>query len=119
MKHRLAGAGAHVNDCTVSAFNVALAGDLGSGKMAPSDEFGVMCIRFLQAREMLFGDHENVGGGLRMNIFKGKNVIVFVDLFSGNFTAKYVAEKAVGRGIGHGSLTMRNDNIKTNRPATE
>lgn len=118
MKYRLPCTRAYVNNCAVSVFDVALAGDLGGGKMAPSDEFGVMRIRFLQSSEVFFGDYENVGGGLRIDVFKGKNVIVFVNLFRGNFAAEDTAEKAVGRGIGHGSLTMRNDNIKTGHPAT-
>ncbi len=119
MKHRLPCTRAYVNNGAVSVFDVALAGDLGGGKVALSDEFGMVCIRFLQSRKMFFGDNENVSGGLRIDVFKGKNVIVFVDLFRGNFAAEYTAEKAVGRWIGHGSLSMRNDNIKTNHPATE
>jgi hypothetical protein len=62
---------------------------------------------------MFFGDDEDVGGGLRVDVFEGEDVVVFVDFFGGDFATEDAAEEAVG--IGHflftGVLALGNDSI--------
>ena len=97
----LSGAGANVEDGAVSLLDVALAGDLGGGEMAAADQFGVGGFGLFQSREMSFGNDEHVRGCLRVDVFKGEDVIVFVNLLGGNFSTNDAAEEAAGSCIGH------------------
>lgn len=101
----LSGAGADVEDSAVSVLDLALASDLCGGEMAAADDFGIGGFGFFQSREMPFRNDENVRGGLRVDVFEGDDVIVFMHFFGRNFAADDAAEKAVG--IGHGWLTWR------------
>lgn len=85
----------NVQHCSISLFDVALASDLGGGQVALSDNLGIFLLRFLEAREMLLGNDQDVGRSLRMNVFKSENVLVFVNLFRGNFSANDSAEEAI------------------------
>jgi hypothetical protein len=62
---------------------------------------------------MLFGNDEDVGGSLGVDIFKGEDVLVFVDFLGGNFAGDDAAEETIG--IGHFPFTWwlagRNDSI--------
>jgi len=123
----LSGAGANIENGAIALFDVALASDLSGGKMATADDFGVVGFGFLQSSEMFFGDDEHVRGSLRINVFEGEDVVVFVDFFRGDFSAQDAAEEAVG--IGHIEFTragyLGNDSIgeaglsanKKSRPA--
>jgi hypothetical protein len=102
----LSGAGAHVEDGAVSLFDVALAGDVGGGEVAAADEFGVGGFGLFQSDKMFFGDDEDVGGGLRVDVFEGEDVVVFEYFFGGNFAAEDAAEEAVGGRVSHGSLSF-------------
>src|ERR1700680_1520764 len=53
---------------------------------------------------MFFGDDEDVGGGLRVDVFEGEDVVVFVNFFGGDFSAENAAEEAVW--IGHFLFTQ-------------
>jgi len=79
--------------------------DLGGGEMAPADDFGVFRIRFLQSGEMFFGNDENVCGRLRVDVFEGEDVVIFVNFLRRNFAADDAAEEAIR--IAHGWLTWR------------
>jgi hypothetical protein len=53
-----------------------------------------------------------VGGGLRVDVFEGDDLVVFVDFFGGDFATEDAAEEAVG--IGHflfPRVHRGNDNI--------
>jgi hypothetical protein len=95
----LSGTGADVEDGAVALLDVALAGDLGGGQVAAADQFGVGGLGLFQSGNMFFGNDEDVGGGLRVDVFEGENVVVLVDFLGGNFAAQNAAEQAVG--IGH------------------
>jgi hypothetical protein len=92
----LACAGADVEDRAVSLLDFALARNLRGGEMASADHLGVRRFRFFQAGEMFLGNDEYVRGRLRLDIFEGKDVVVFVNLLCGNFTANDATEKAIG-----------------------
>ena len=102
MEDGLSGTGAYIDDGAVSVFNFALAGDLGCGEVAASDDFGVGCLRFFQSGKMPFRNDERVRGRLRIDVLEGKNVLVFVDLLGRNFSADDAAKETVGvGGLGH------------------
>jgi len=95
MKDGLAREGADVDHGAVAIFDAALAGDLGGGKLASADDFRVFGLRFFQAGDVLLGDDENVCRPLRIEILEGEDVVIFEDLFRGDFAAKQAAEKTV------------------------
>ena len=99
----LSGAGADVEDGAVALLDVALAGDVGGGEVAAADEFSVGGIGFFQSGKMLFGDDENVRGGLRVNVFEGEDVVILVNFLGGNFAVDDAAEEAIG--LGHNWFT--------------
>ena len=55
---------------------------------------------------MFFGNDEDVGGGLGVDVFEGEDVVVFVNFFGGDFTAEDAAEEAVGGRVSHGLLSF-------------
>lgn len=105
MKYRLSRPRAHVKDCPVSLFDVPLARNLGCRQVATANRFSIFRLRFFQSSEMFLGDDEYVRRGLRVDIFKGKDVIVFVDFSRGNLATENAAKKAV-RGLGHRWFTL-------------
>src|ERR1035437_1490010 len=62
---------------------------------------------------MLFGNDEDVGGSLWVDIFKGEDVLVFVDFLGGDLCGDDAAEETIGSG--HFPFTWwlarRNDSI--------
>ena len=77
MKHGLSGAGSHVEHSPIAVFNAALARDFRRYQMAPPDDPGMLSRRFLQAANMLLGDHQHMGRGLRVDVLERKCVLVF------------------------------------------
>ncbi len=117
VEDRLSRAGTDIEDRAVSLLDVALAGYLGGGEVATADDFGVGRLGFLQSREMFLGNDEDVCGGLRVDVFESKDVIVFVNFFRGNFAAEDAAEQAVGGRVCHGidgckEPILRNDSTR-------
>src|SRR5271166_6239899 len=108
VKHRLTCAGTDIQDSAVSLLDLALARDFGSGEMAAANDLGVGGLGFLQSSKMPFGNDEHMRGCLRVDVFEGEDVFVFVDFLGRNLAADDATEKAVW--IGHGSVPGRNDN---------
>jgi hypothetical protein len=100
----LSGTRTDVEDGTISLLDVALAGDLGGGEMAPADDLGVGRLGFFQSAKVSLGDDEDVCGCLGIDVFEGENMIVFVNFFGGDLAAKDTAEEATG--ITHRILTL-------------
>ena len=102
----LSGAGADVEDGAVSMLDVALAGDVGGGEVAAADDFGVGGLGLFQSGKMFFGDDEDMGWGLRVDVFESENVVVLVNFFGGNFAAEDAAEEAVGGRVRHDFISL-------------
>src|SRR5215475_13293414 len=64
--------------------------------MAAANDFHVFRLRFLESRNVLLWNHEHVCRSLRVNVVKGKGVLVFVDLLRRHFAADYAAEQTIG-----------------------
>jgi hypothetical protein len=112
VEDRLSGAGADVEDGAVALLDVALASDLGGGEVAAADDFGIGGLGFFESGKMFFGDDEDVSGGLRVDVFEGEDLVVFVNLLGGDFAGDDAAEEAVG--IDHFGFTrvhLGNDSI--------
>jgi len=92
VEDRLSRARSNIKDGAVSVLDVALAGDLGSSKVAAAYHFGVGCLRLFQSSKMLFRNDEHVRGCLRPNVFERKDVFVFVNFFGGYLAADHTAE---------------------------
>jgi hypothetical protein len=106
MKHGLPRSWTHVKHGPVSLFDIPLARNLSRCEVAAANHFRVVSLRFLQSCKMFLGDDQHMRGSLRVDVFKGEHVLVFVNFLGGNLAAENAAEKAVARGVGHGSLTM-------------
>jgi hypothetical protein len=97
----LSGARTDVEDGAVSVFDVALAGNLRGDEMAAANDFCVAGLGLFQTRKVFLGNDENMRGRLRVNVFEGEDVIVFVNLLRGEFAPDDAAEKAIGTGFRH------------------
>lgn len=91
----LSGAGADVHDSAIAVFDGALAGDVGGGELAAADEVGILGLGFLQAGNVFFGNDENMRGALRVEIFEGEGVVVFVDFLGRDFAAHDATKQAI------------------------
>ncbi len=107
VEDRLAGAGTDIEDGTVSVLEVALAGDLGGCQMAAADDVGVGGGSLFQSGEVALGNDEHVRRRLGVDVFEGEDVVILVNLLSGDFVAQDAAEEAVG--IGHEFTFCGND----------
>jgi hypothetical protein len=103
MEHGLSGARPDIDYRAVSVFNAAPAGDLGGYQLAAAQGLGIIWFSLFQTANVFFGNHEDVSGCLRVNVFKGVTIIVFVDLLSGHFATDDAAEQAILHGSHFGS----------------
>jgi hypothetical protein len=101
VEHGLPRAGADVQDGAVALLDIAIAGDLGSREVAAADNFSVRSFGFIQSREMSFGDDKNVSRGLRADVLKSEDVVIFVDFFRGDLAAEDATEEARGSWFSH------------------
>lgn len=69
--------------------------------MAAPNDLGVGFLSFFQSCEMSLGDDQYMGWGLRVDVFKGEYVRVFVNFSGSSFAADDAAEKAMLVGIHH------------------
>lgn len=79
MKHRLSGTRSYIENGAISLLDVAQTRDVGSSQMASADDFCVGGLRFLKSNEVPLGNDQDVRWRLRVDIFEGENVLVFVD----------------------------------------
>jgi len=80
VKDRLTSTRANIEDGAVSLLDLALARDHGGGHVAAADDFGVGVLRFFQSCKMPFGNDEDVRRRLGIDVFEGKNVLIFEHL---------------------------------------
>ena len=98
VENRLPGLRAYVEHCTIAFLDAALTCYLGGSQMTTADQFSVLGRGFFQSPDVPLGNDQNMGGGLRINIFKCVNVLIFVNFPGWNFPAKDAAEKTIGHG---------------------
>jgi hypothetical protein len=91
----LAGFGPDIEHGSVAVFNTALAADLGGHQMESADHFGVFVMGFLQASDVCLRNDQNVCGRLRIDVFEGDCMRVFVNLLGGDFALDDSAEETV------------------------
>ena len=96
MKHGLPGPGTYVEHGSISIFNFAFARDLRRRQVAAADDVCIGGFGLLQSGEVPLGDYQNMRWRLRLNIFKGKNVLIFMNFLGGNVAANNSAKKAIG-----------------------
>src|SRR5664279_4111908 len=95
MEDRLSGFGANVIHRAVAIFNPALAPDFGGDELTVAEYLCVFSGSFFQSSEMLLRNDQDVRRGLRIDIFEGKDLVVFIDLLGRNRTRDDFAEEAV------------------------
>ena len=84
MKYRLADFGPTFSTVPVSIFNLPLAADFRCCQVQTANQFGIFRLRFFQPAHMFLRNDQNVRGSLRVDVFKGERVLVFVDPLGGN-----------------------------------
>lgn len=102
VKDRLARARAYVQDRSISVLDFTLARNLCGREMTAADDFGVSGLCFFQSGEMALRNDEHVRGSLRVDIFEGVDMIVFVHFPGSNLASNDAAEEAVW--VGHDSI---------------
>jgi hypothetical protein len=90
----LAAVGAGVDDDAMAVWNVLLS-ERGSGVEEVAEEFGGNCG---DVGEVLFGDDEEVGWGLGVDVGEGEGVVVLVEGLDRDGALGDFAEEAVGHG---------------------
>src|SRR5690625_1340119 len=60
-----------------------------------SDEIAIFLIHGGNGGYVFPGDDEDVNGGLRLNIFEGHRLVVFIKTFGGGVIRRYLAENTV------------------------
>lgn len=92
MEYRLPCARAHIQNGSVAAFYLTLAGDFRRGEVTATYDVGVIRTRRVETGDMFFRNYQNVGWGLGINVLKGKRVLVLIDLFRRNLAANNFAK---------------------------
>jgi len=92
MEDGLARTRADVQYSAIAILDGALASDVSGGQMATADEFGVLGLCVFQTGEMFLGNDENVSWPLRVEIFEGEGVFIFIDFLRWHFAADDAAE---------------------------
>ena len=93
----LAAVGAGVDDEAVALGEVLLAGDFGGGLQELAEERGVGGFAVGHGGDVVFGDDEDVSGGLGVDVREGEGLVVFVEAGYGDGAGGDFAEEAVHR----------------------
>lgn len=88
----LSGARADIQHRAVTVFDRTVVCDARGRQMAEPDQGRVFRRRFLKSGDMFLWNDEDMSRALRMDVFKGKNVIVFMDFPGRNFAANNPAK---------------------------
>ena len=72
---------------------------MSGGQMTTADQFGVLRRSFFQSTDMPLGNDQNMGGGLRIDVFKGEGMLILIDFLGWNLVAKDTAEQTIGHGM--------------------
>ena len=96
MKHRLSGARSRIDDGPV-AFGIqsALARQLRRHGQEASQQRLVLCGGILERGKMLARNHQQMNRRLRVEVFNGRNLVVFVDEFRRRAALDDAAEQAL------------------------
>jgi hypothetical protein len=92
MKNGLARSAAAVDYRTVAIEEIALTGDLRRDQMKFAKDDLILADSIAQRCEVLPRANENVRGRLRTDVFKGENLVVFVNDLGRNLLAPDLAE---------------------------
>lgn len=95
VKDGLACTGADIKDRSVSMFDVALARNLRCSEMAAADDLCVGGFGFLQSSKMTLRNDEYMRRRLRIDVFEGKDMLIFINFLGRNLAADDAAEKAI------------------------
>src|ERR1700733_880130 len=98
VENRLSRIGTDVEHGAISFFNAAVARNLGRREVTAADQFSFFRCRFFQSANVFLGNHQNVGRSLRIDVFKGEGVVVFVNFLRRNLAFKNAAEQALVHG---------------------
>lgn len=99
VKDRLARIRTDVIDRAEAIFNVAFACNLCRHNLAIAHQFRVFFRRLINSGNMLLGNNQHVRWGLRIDIFKRKRLLVFINFFSRNFAGNDLTEKAISHSL--------------------
>src|SRR5579862_1225181 len=81
--------------------------------MATANQFGIVRLSFFQSGKMFLRNHQHMRRCLRIDVFKGINMLVFVNFLGGNLAAKNAAEKAIIRSVAHGCFLLNHTSAIT------
>ena len=90
----LAAVGAGVDDEAVAVGEILPAGDFCGGLEEVAEHGGVVMGGVGEGGEVVFGDDEDVRGGLGVDVREGEGAVVFVEAGGGDFSGGDFAEEA-------------------------
>jgi hypothetical protein len=99
VKYGLSCMRAYIGDEAVAIFQLALVGDLFSDGKDLSQDRTIVWLNVAHRGDMTRGNDQEMYGGLRMNIFKGDDMIILVHNFArylarDNFTEEAILHQA-------------------------
>ena len=65
-------------------------------QLAAANEFGIRSLCLLQAGKVFFGNHQDMCRALRIEIFEGEGMLVFVNFLGWNLAADDAARSVMG-----------------------
>lgn len=83
VEDRLSRLGTHIEHSTIAIFNAAPASQLGCHQVKATNELSILNLCLFQAGNVLLRNDEQVSWGLRVDVFEGKSVRVFVNFLVG------------------------------------
>jgi hypothetical protein len=92
MEHGLSSARPDIHDRAVTVFDPTIASNARGSEVAESDQIRVFRRGLFQIDNMFLGNDEHMSRALRVDVFEGKEMIVFIDLLAGYFAANDTAE---------------------------
>ena len=87
MKNRLARSRSHIQHCSISILNPALARNICRSHMTEPDDLRIRGRCLFQTANMFLGNDKHMRRSLRIDVLKRECMLVFINLFGRNLTS--------------------------------
>lgn len=97
MKYGLPGLCIAVHDGAITGFGYAfVGGDIFCRQVHFTHQFSIISVQIIEGGYVFFGDYQNMGWGLWVEIAEGQNIVVLIHNIPGDIASYYFAKDTVG-----------------------